>query len=191
MNNLYYYSKEDLNYSHPGDRGVDLKATSIEIKWVNKEPILMYGTEVYVYSEKGDDIQLRARSSISTKVNLLLANGIGTIDSGYTGELKFAFCLRGFRMPTLEESLIVEYGTGNELILNYHKKQEPVGKLMIVGDLLSSASFTIYEVGDKIGQLVVGKKGQAELVKLSEIEFNLLTEGTSRGEGGFGSTGKR
>lgn len=157
-------------YKNPGDRGADIKAISREIKWVGTEPVLLYKTGIRIYSPTGENLELRARSSIGTKTNLQLANGIGTIDNGYLGELMFVFTLRGLTVQITKP------------------KTSFYNKLFIVEQEDKEQFFTVYEVGDNIGQLIVGNKGQATFKQVNEEEFNNLK--TERGQGGFGSTGK-
>lgn len=95
---------------------------------------------------------LFARSSLS-KTDLSLANHVGVIDSGYRGSVQFKF--------------------------------KPVGNVFeddgsIVD--LHPISLTNYEVGDRIGQIIIMPHPQ--------IEFNVVDElsTSDRGVGGFGST---
>lgn len=72
--------------AHPDDAGFDLYAAS----WEAEEDTLIYKTGVAVNIPPGWEGQLRARSSIR-KYALILCNGVGTIDAGYTGDLTFTF----------------------------------------------------------------------------------------------------
>ncbi len=83
-----------------------------------------------------------ARSGLATKHGLALSNGVGVIDSDYTGELR-------------------------------------VGMVN-----LSDEPYTI-EPGERIAQLVVAP------VLLPAVEETDELEKTVRGDGGFGSTGRR
>ena len=68
--------------------GADLKAR------MNKRTILFPGQSktiplgIYLDMPQGWEVQLRPRSGLASKRGLTLINGIGTIDSDYTGELK-------------------------------------------------------------------------------------------------------
>lgn len=70
-------------YHTPGSAGFDLSAriqTTIEPKQIVRIPSgLIIGTPV------GYVLTLAARSSLASKKGLMLANGIGTIDSDYCG----------------------------------------------------------------------------------------------------------
>lgn len=74
------------NAANPGDAGLDLIATSIDYN----VSYLEYGTGLAVAIPSGHVGLLFARSSVSDR-GLLLANGVGVIDSGYRGELKVRF----------------------------------------------------------------------------------------------------
>lgn len=127
-------------YARPGDAGMDLVATGIE--WNNGNTMqVTYGTGIAVEIPEGFVGLIFPRSSIC-KTDLNLSNGVGVIDSGYRGEIKFKFNLRG------------ESNT----------------------DVIS------YQVGDKIGQLVI--------MPIPTVTISVVDElsSTMRGTGGFGST---
>ena len=69
------------------DTGYDLTAVAIHKE---TEDYIMYNTGLKVAPAEVVDLQLRARSSIY-KTGLVLANSVGTIDSGYRGDLMFCF----------------------------------------------------------------------------------------------------
>jgi len=69
--------------AHDADAGVDLTATTCE----PGQHFVEYGTGVAVNIPKGYVGLLFARSSIS-KTDMMLANSVGVIDSGYQGEVK-------------------------------------------------------------------------------------------------------
>lgn len=90
--------------------------------------------------------------SSNTKKDLILGNSVGVIDSGYRGEVMFKF------KPSNVYSTILE---GVSL-----RREYPAS----------------YEIGDRIGQIII--------MPYPQIEFNLVDELSSsdRGVGGFGST---
>ncbi len=89
----------------------------------------------------GYEAQVRGRSGLAAKHGIMPANGVGTIDADYRGEVG-----------------VILLNTSNE-------------------------PFTV-EPNMRIAQLVVAKH---ETVEWKEVE---ILDETSRGEGGFGSTGK-
>lgn len=113
-----------------------------------------YGTGLFISSmPKHLEMELRPRSSIS-KYDLIMCNSPGTIDVDYRGEIKVRFKL----IPTLS-------------ILKQSKTK------------LDIELFTIYELGDKIAQMIIREKTKVRLVSTDVLE-----DESNRG-GGFGSTG--
>lgn len=126
-------------YARHGDAGMDLTATS---KNYDEHGSVCYGTSLAFEIPRGFVGLLFPRSS-NTKKDLILANSVGVIDSGYRGEvvLKFKAALK-----------------------DQHRMKE------------------IYEIGDRIGQIII--------MPYPQVEFNLVDELSSsdRGVGAFGST---
>lgn len=129
-----------------------------------------YDTELRISPEKVGDVYkfynlIFPRSSI-INTNLILANSVGVIDSGYTGNIKV--CFRYISQP--EDYKIIE---GNSIR----------GK-KTTGVLSSINPQRIYQKGDKIAQLLPCKTTD---IAISYV--NQLPE-TERNSRGFGSTGK-
>ena len=72
--------------ANESDAGLDLVATSVS----RNDMFIEYGTGIAVQFDEGCFGMICARSSISN-YHLQLANGVGIIDAGYTGELKLRF----------------------------------------------------------------------------------------------------
>ncbi len=75
------------SYETEGSAGMDLRA-------FEKEPVLirpgerkLIHTGLYMEIEPGYEVQIRARSGLALKQGICLANGVGTIDSDYRGEV--------------------------------------------------------------------------------------------------------
>lgn len=75
--------------SHPDDAGADVFADSKRYANVYND-VICYGTGLAFAVPKGYWMDLRARSSVY-KTGLMLANGVGTIDAGYRGEVMAMF----------------------------------------------------------------------------------------------------
>ena len=120
-------------YSKEGDAGMDVYATSKQ----EKDKFIEYGTGLTFEIPNGYVCLVFPRSSLSNK-DLILANHVGVLDSGYRGELIFRF-----------------------------KK---------VGE-------EVYEVGDRIGQIIIIPYPYIEFIDSKELSES------ERGNGGFGSTG--
>lgn len=112
-----------------------------------------YGTGLAFEIPNGFAGFLFPRSS-NTKKDLILGNSVGVIDSGYRGEVVFKF----------KPSIIYTMNDDIDFVgVPFH-------------------SLNNYEVGDRIGQIVI--------MPAPQIEFNIVDElsTSDRGVGGFGST---
>lgn len=117
---------------------------------------LVYGIGLAFEIPKGYVGLIFPRSSVS-KHPLSMKNCVGVIDSDFRGEVKVKFGL--FTQKSVEKS------NGR-----------------IVGKFCSSGH--IYEVGDRVAQIII--------IPYPEIEFEEAEElsETDRGSGGYGSTGR-
>jgi dUTP pyrophosphatase len=73
-------------FAHEGDAGMDIWATYHTELAANVPQIVSTGLTVDIPC--GFELQVRSRSGLSFNKNIYLANGVGTIDSGYEGEIK-------------------------------------------------------------------------------------------------------
>lgn len=149
-----------LKYAKNGDAGIDLTATS---KWHDEDGNVCYGTNRAFEIPKGYVGLLFPRSSNSKK-ELILSNNVGVLDSGYRGEVMFKFkpTLRTFSIWSLIKLLFIKSPSISLTIFKYKQ----------------------YEIGDRIGQLII--------IPYPTIEFEEVDElsETDRGSGGYGSTGE-
>lgn len=74
-------------YATKGSAGLDLRADI-------KEPLLLKSgkrfavpTGLYIELPEGYEAQIRSRSGLSLKCGVVAANGVGTVDSDYRGEV--------------------------------------------------------------------------------------------------------
>lgn len=130
-------------YAKSGDAGMDMTAISV----TETEMYIEYGTGIAIQLPENHVGLIYPRSSLSN-YDLVLANHVGVVDSGYTGEIRFRF------------------------------------KKSYTKILNGAREAKYYNVGDKIGQLIVMPY---PLVVFNEVEE---LEETARGLGGFGSSGK-
>lgn len=77
-------------YSKPGDAGLDLTATSVSFE----KNYVSYKTGLAVEIPEGFVGLLFPRSS-NSKMDLILTNSVGVIDSGYRGEIELRYKLVG------------------------------------------------------------------------------------------------
>lgn len=159
------------SYAKPGDAGLDLTVTRIcdsddkpfniqNVKSTDNTAMIIYHTDIAVEIPTGFVGLIFPRSSISKKP-MTLANCVGVIDSGYRGEVQVRMKLDA---P----------GIGR-ILADFLKTGTTNGK---------SVFKDIYQVGDKVAQLVIIPYPEVELEEVSELSS------TERGEGGFGSTNK-
>lgn len=102
-------------YAKLGDAGMDLVAISEE--WNEYNTMVTYDTGLSMEIPEGYVGLLFPRSSIS-KTDLVLANSVGVIDSGYRGPIMFKFRYN-------EEGMVYDVGDriGQILILPYPQVQ--------------------------------------------------------------------
>ena len=148
-----------LSYAKEGDAGIDLTATS---KWYDEHGNVCFGTNRAFEIPKGYVGLIFQRSS-NAKQQLLLSNSVGIIDSGYRGEvmLKFKSSASSFSLKT-QIKLIFNQDAKTTLINNYKIS---------------------YNVGDRIGQIIILPYPQIEFEEAEELSE------TERNTGGYGSTG--
>jgi dUTP pyrophosphatase len=85
----------------PGDAGFDVKAVSKELIIRENYSYIEYKTGLCFEIPEGYAGFMFERSSIS-KTNLILANCVGVIDSGFRGEVTFRFKLFGSMAGTYD-----------------------------------------------------------------------------------------
>lgn len=74
-------------YAHKGDSGFDLRSTPKQIVIMPGETQIIPTGLVFNIPE-GYEVQVRPRSGLAAKEGLTVLNAPGTIDQGYTGEVK-------------------------------------------------------------------------------------------------------
>lgn len=151
-------------YAKDQDAGLDLVATS---KTYDENGNVVYGTGLAFEIPKGYVGLLFPRSS-NAKKDLLLSNSVGVLDSGYRGEVLFKF------KSTLNSQ---ESEVKTELYYEYESTY------------ISSSNpeyyfENTYEIGDRIGQLIIMPYPTIEFEEVEELSES------ERGSGGYGSTGK-
>lgn len=144
-------------YAKAGDAGLDLTATSISYDEYGN---ICYGTGLAFEIPEGYVGLIFPRSSIC-KEQLLLSNAVGVIDSGYRGEVSFKF------KPSIA--------------LDKNQYVKTVDKILWATAVKQNS---IYQVGDRIGQMIIMPYPSIEFEEVEELSE------TERGEGGYGSSGK-
>ncbi|WP_069649555.1 dUTP diphosphatase [Caloranaerobacter ferrireducens] len=76
------------DYKTKGASGIDLFANIDKDVVLKPMERLLIPTGIYLSIPEGYEGQIRARSGLALKYGIGLANGIGTVDSDYRGEIK-------------------------------------------------------------------------------------------------------
>ena len=154
--------------AHESDAGYDIVATS---KQYDEHGNVVYGTGLAVEIPHGYAAFVYPRSS-NRETNLILTNSVGIIDSGYRGEIKAIFhsVNSSLNFMHLLKAWLREYIPG----LKSHKQKNV--RIVSLG--------SEYNVGDRIGQLVVMPVPRVEFIEVDELSDS------DRGKDGYGSTGK-
>lgn len=73
-------------YQHEDDSGMDV--CSIDSKIIQPGERVIFGTGLAAQAPSGFELQARSRSGLEFKHGVSVSHGLGTIDSGYRGEIK-------------------------------------------------------------------------------------------------------
>jgi dUTPase len=173
-----------LDPAHDGDAGYDIIADSDPkivgeiafstdgVDYYRSVDYIEYETNVAITPEEGFHTFALPRSSIS-KMNLVLCNSVGLIDGGYTGTIKFRF-----------KYVSQPYDLAMQIQPSEDSTKKPDNSSVSINFGVEIDMEKIYKKGDRIGQLVFSPTTNAELIQLvGDLEE------TTRGAGGFGSTG--
>jgi dUTP pyrophosphatase len=159
------------SYSKLGDAGQDLVCVS---RHFDEDGNVVYGTGLAFEIPEGFVGLLFPRSS-NAKKDLTLSNSVGVLDSSYRGEVSFKFKPAAF----FADDAWAEPGTVGNVSETFDYTVLPKGY-----NQDDSYGFSLYEIGDRIGQIIIMPYPQVTFEEVSELSS------TERGEGGFGSTGK-
>jgi len=135
-------------YAHPGDAGFDI--TCCEKVTIYDFPTLVR-TGLVFEIPRGWELQIRSRSGLTLRQGIVVAQGTGTVDADYRGEL-----------------LLMMRVIPCEMTPEDHDIPHPVS----------------FEAGSRLAQGVFAPIRQAIFTQVSHV-----SEDTTRGSGGFGSTG--
>ena len=153
-------------YMKPGDGGMDLVATS---KIFDEHGNCVYGTGIAINIPLGYVGLIFPRSSNSKK-DLILANSVGVVDPGCQEEIVIRYKPSGY-FASIPNSLAEGTVTENFDFICFGKE-----------DVDDEDNVAVYNIGDRIGQLIIVPRPQVEWEEIHELSI------TERGERGFGST---
>lgn len=152
-------------YAKPGDAGMDVYAVAIDVT----DDYIEYDTGLSFEVPEGYVMLIFPRSSNSKK-DLLLANSVGVLDSGYRGPLKLRY-KRYYRIEN-EPCEATDFKLTTTSIVNFNSAND-----------YQWDACKWYEVGDRVGQIMILPYPQINFVEVDQLSD------TERGSGGFGSTG--
>ena len=76
------------SYATPGSAGADICANLTDAITIAKNQIILVPTGLSIALPQGFEAQIRSRSGMTLKHGIVVANGVGTIDSDYRGEIQ-------------------------------------------------------------------------------------------------------
>ena len=185
-------------YAHNGDVGMDM--TAIDVEYDTEHDMYIYHTGLAFESNFNVGQFLFARSS-NSKTEAYLTNGVGIADSAiYRGEIQFRFKNRTscrvqqemvynrVAMGSFCESIKKWNGNKKEFtktIENAYDVAQTQGNTAAEAILASikNLDYAPYKIGDRVGQMVFMNVPTVRIEIVDELSE------TSRGSGGFGSTG--
>ena len=92
----------DPKYAYYTDSGFDLYST--EDKWIHPFDRALIPTGLHFDIPSGYEIQVRSKSGLALNQGLMVLNSPGTVDQGYTGEIKIIL------FNTTNQKVIIEKG---------------------------------------------------------------------------------
>lgn len=95
----------DPSYSTEGSAGMDIRANEAVV--IMPGETQMIGTGLFIQLPIGYELQIRSRSGLGSK-GIVVAQGVGTIDADYRGEIKVL--LRNQNGGDVENAFKVEVG---------------------------------------------------------------------------------
>lgn len=161
-------------YAHEFDSGFDLVATEDVIIEPGETALIPTGIAVELPS--GYELQVRPRSGITLRTKLRVQ--LGTVDSNYRGEI-------GVIVDNISEKELETITDGANWYLHTVFDENAIGvngHESLTGKLHPAGTYIIRK-GSKIAQGVIAPVAKATFNETDELSD------TTRGEGGFGSTG--
>jgi dUTP pyrophosphatase len=140
------------------------------------------------YAKNGDaGLDLTATSMTETELYIEYGTGLAfEIPPGYFGDMRPRSSISNYNLILSNSPGTVDSGYRGEVKFRFKKTKEPTQSYVDedgdIGCLFTNAKY--YKVGDRIGQMVIQAYPLVTLNVVDELES------TTRGNGGFGSSGK-
>lgn len=119
-----YSGEYEPEYKTEGASGFDLHASSG--LWCHPKKTVIVKTGLIVELPNGYELQVRARSGFTVKRDIIVKNGIGTIDSDYRGEIGVILYNLGKRSVYIEKGERIAQGVIMPIIKATFKKVKEV-----------------------------------------------------------------
>jgi dUTP pyrophosphatase len=167
-------------YAKPGDAGFDLVAIGDVIIEPGETALVKTGLAFEI--SEGYELQIRPRSGVSLKTKLRVQ--LGTVDSGYRGEI--GVIVDNIACSTYEYE---NYGDGPVVEIVRHNALHTIDGTgdSPLGNVLTEHTYPvgtyIIRKNDRIAQGVLSAGPTATFTEVDSLDE------TERGDGGFGSTG--
>ena len=160
--------------AHSGDAGIDLYALADTIIEPGETALIKTGLAFEL--PPGYEMQIRPRSGITLKTKLRVQ--LGTVDSGYAGEVGVIVDNNGRTTDGLDlrEGRTCPASCNQAITLD--------GDYIPTNEMYKAFPYIIRK-GDRIAQAVIQRLPDVELIEVEELGDS------ERGEGGFGSSGVR
>ncbi len=174
------------SYAHEGDAGFDLVASKTVFVFPFHKKIVPTGLKVEL--PRGFELQVRPRSGVSLKKPISIANSPGTIDSNYRGEVGIIV----HHVPLVAQWTRWIFLIASGMVIATSPYIGSISAMSTLCGLIAlglmvvvMATPCIVRKGDRIAQGVICALPEVEHCVVSEDELSV----TTRGAGGFGSTG--
>lgn len=169
---------EDLEapfYRHRGDAGMDVCAADDYL--IMPGQTVLISTNLAVELPEGYELQVRPRSGLSLKTNLIIANSPGTIDAGFRDEIKI--------IVHNNSDLSLALHTAEKAAPEVEKIHSELGEVCVYDPDVKDAPHGAYKInrGDRIAQIVL-----APIYQLIWCESDDVVEFDRKG--GFGHSGR-
>jgi dUTP pyrophosphatase len=113
-------------YANPGDAGFDFHACIDKPITIYPDCTEIFGTGLAMAIPEGYELQVRGRSGFAFKHSVGITHGVGTVDSGYRGEIKVVLTNHGNVPVTINPGDRIAQGILNEV---------PVADFEVVNEL--------------------------------------------------------
>lgn len=163
------------NFATAGSAGGDLYAYIPEGSiTVHEGETVLVKTGIAVEVPPNFELQVRARSGLALKNGLMVANGIGTVDSDYRGEVGVILYNAPSRKGIVDviEDVLARFGLSSGSFLRPFKPK-------------SDRNAFIINHGDRIAQAVFARHETPHFYIVDELSD------TDRGAGGYGHSGTK